>query len=256
MANAQGKFVWYELMSSDAAASEAFYTKVVGWTTRDAGNPAMPYTVFNAGEEGVGGLWTITPEVSAMGVTPAWRGYIEVDDIHASAAQVTELGGAIYRPASEIPGVGCFAVVADPQGARFVLFQQPMEGWVSKQSVPGHVGWHELYTTDIDAGFEFYAKLFGWTKSDAIDMGPMGTYQMFRNGGEYAIGGMMKRPPAVPVSFWNFYVNVEAIDAAAARVTEGGGRIVHGPEQVPGGSWIVQVIDPQGASLGLVAPVR
>jgi predicted enzyme related to lactoylglutathione lyase len=88
-----------------------------------------------------------------------------------------------------------------------------------------------------------------------MDMGPMGRYQLFA-AGEANIGGMMTKPPAVPVPHWTYYFNVPAIDAAAARVTSGGGRIIHGPMQVPGDLWIVSCFDPQGAGFALVAPKR
>jgi predicted enzyme related to lactoylglutathione lyase len=95
--------------------------------------------------------------------------------------------------------------------------------------------------------------LFGWTQSDAIDMGPMGTYQLFATGG-MAVGGMMTRmDPAIPPA-WLFYVNVAEIGAAQARIEESGGAVLHGPHQVPGGSWIVQARDPQGAVFAVVAP--
>ena len=121
---------------------------------------------------------------------------------------------------------------------------------------PGTVGWHELYAVDGKTAFAFYEKLFGWTKAEALDMGPMGVYQMFKAGGEMAIGGVMSKPAAMPVPAWGYYFNVPAIDAAAGRVAKGGGKIINGPMQVPGGQWIVQGIDPQGAHFNFVAPKR
>ena len=88
-----------------------------------------------------------------------------------------------------------------------------------------------------------------------MDMGAMGTYQLFKAGGD-PIGGIMNKPPSVPMPAWGFYFNVPGLDAASAKVTEGGGKIVNGPMEVPGGSWIVQCMDPQGAFFALVAPKR
>jgi predicted enzyme related to lactoylglutathione lyase len=121
---------------------------------------------------------------------------------------------------------------------------------------PGSIGWHELCALDWQAAFAFYEKLFGWSKDQAIDMGPMGTYQLFKTGGEYAAGGMMTKPAAIPVPYWGYYFNVEAIDAAAARVTAAGGKILNGPMEVPGPMWVVNCMDPQGAVFSLVAPKR
>jgi predicted enzyme related to lactoylglutathione lyase len=101
----------------------------------------------------------------------------------------------------------------------------------------------------------FYSDLFGWTKADTVDMGPMGIYQLFAAGGD-AIGGMMTKTPQSPAPFWLYYFNVDAIDAAVERITAAGGKVIQGPHEVPGGSWIVQALDPQGALFALVATKR
>ena len=168
---------------------------------------------------------------------------------------MTQAGGASLRAADDIPGVGRFAVVADPQGAAFILFRPAPE--MDRQPRPpgtmGHAGWHELHAADWQGAFAFYAGQFGWTKDEAVDMGPMGTYQLFA-AGNVAIGGMMTKAEAVPAPFWLFYFNVPDIDAAAARVAAGGGHVLHGPMEVPGGSRVIQCRDPQGATFALVQP--
>ena len=111
----------------------------------------------------------------------------------------------------------------------------------------GHVGWHELGSSDWQAGFAFYAALFGWTKGEAFEMGPMGTYQLFMAGAA-AIGGMMTRPGP---SAWLYYIMVDAAGAAVQRVLAGGGRVLNGPQLVPGGSWAAQCTDPNGVPFGL-----
>ena len=117
---------------------------------------------------------------------------------------------------------------------------------------PGHVGWHELYAGDLDREFAFYSRLFGWTKDRAIDMGAMGTYQTFTIDGA-PVGGMMKGCQQMPGPCWNYYIAVESVAAAAARATEHGGQVLHGPQEVPGGAWIVQARDPQGAAFAMVS---
>ena len=112
-----------------------------------------------------------------------------------------------------------------------------------------------LVGLDGATAFDFYARLFGWTKADAIDMGAMGIYQLFATGGA-PVGGMMTKTPETPQPFWLYYFNVEAIDAAIARVEEGGGTLVNGPHEVPGGSFIAQCLDPQRAMFAMVAPRR
>ena len=257
MSTAASRFVWYELMTSDAPAAEAFYRSVIGWQTADAGMPGMRYTILSAGTAGIAGLMALPAEAAAGGVPPNWTGYIGVADVDAMAERVRGAGGAVHHPPEDIPGVGRFAVVADPDGAVFCLFKGNMDEQPPQPpaGTPGTIGWHELYAGDLDRAWAFYSALFGWTKAEAIDMGEMGVYQLFGAGGD-AIGGMMKRPPEVPQACWLYYVNVDAIDAAAGRVTAAGGRIVSGPMEVPGGSWIVQCLDPQGAMFAMVAPHR
>jgi predicted enzyme related to lactoylglutathione lyase len=199
----------------------------------------------------------IPPNACDAGARPAWIGYVGVDDVDGFAERVKAAGGTIHKPAEDIPGVGRFAVVADPQGASFVLFKgsggQPPQRPAS--DVPGMPSWNELHAGEWQSAFAFYADLFGWTKAEAVDMGPMGTYQLFA-AGSAPIGGMMTKSESIPAPFWLHYFSVDAIDAATARLTGKGGRVLHGPHQVPGGSWIVQCQDPQGAMFALVSPSR
>lgn len=247
-------FIWYELATTDPAAARAFYRTVVGWEMQAFGGGA-DYTVLDAGDGQIGGIMALPAEARATGLGPCWMGYIGVDDVDVTAARVRQAGGAIHRAPEDIPDVGRFAVVADPQGAAFMLLKGASAGpppQAFHASTPRHIGWNELHTTDWEAGLAFYAKLFGWAKSDAFDMGQMGTYQLFNAGGE-AIGGMMNSPE-FPRPAWLFYVNVENIDAAHTRLTEAGGQVLLAPTEVPGGGWIIQATDPQGAMFALVGP--
>jgi len=251
-------FVWYELMTTDPAAATAFYRDVVGWSAADAGMPGMAYTLLSAGGAEVAGLMALPDEARAAGSPPCWTGYIGVPDVDAAATRVQAAGGALHHPPEDIPGVGRFAVVADPQGAVFCLFAG-LPGDAPPQlapDAPGTVGWHELMAGDRAGAWPFYAAQFGWTQDEAIDMGPMGIYQLFRTGGEMATGGMMSKPPEVPQACWIYYFNVPALDATLARVRAGGGQVLSGPMEVPGGSWVAQCLDPQGAAFALVAPQR
>ena len=247
-------FVWYELMTTDAKAAEGFYSKVVGWKPQDASQPDMTYTMFLTGEMPVAGLMTLPPEACSAGARPSWIGYVGVDDVDAAAQRVAKAGGAIHVPPTDIPNIGRFAMVADPQGATFSLFkgQSEMPRPAAGPTTTGLVGWHELMDVDGEKAFDFYADLFGWTKSEALDMGAMGRYQLF-NAGSDTIGGMMTKPAEVPVPFWTYYFRVDAIGAAMERLKQSGGTVINGPMEVPGGDWIVQGLDPQGAMFSLVS---
>jgi predicted enzyme related to lactoylglutathione lyase len=257
MSKDSGKFVWYELMTSDLEAAESFYRKVLGWNIQDAGMGGFSYRILSVGTTGIGGLMEIPEEARAMGAGPCWMGYVGVDNVDEAAQRLRAAGGQLCKPAEDIPGVGRFAVVADAQGAVFLLFRgsgdQSMP--VPAPGTPGTVGWHELHAVDGPTAFDFYAGQFGWAKAEAIDMGPLGKYQIFTIGGQPA-GGMMTKPADAPTPGWLYYFNTDALDAAVARVKEARGTIVLGPQQVPGGSWIVNCLDPQGALFALVAPKR
>jgi len=249
------RFVWYELMTSDPAAAARFYESVVGWRSKDAGmGEDKPYTLLLAGETQVAGLMGMPAELAGTGVPPHWVGYVGVDDVDAAAARVLAADGKLLRPGEDIPGIGRFAVVADPQGATFLLFQGNGEAPAGlPPGTPGTIGWHELSTLDHVRAFEFYAGLFGWTRGEAIDMGPMGTYQLFAIDG-VPCGGMMNKVDQQPAPMWLYYFNVAEIHGTVERIKAGGGQVIHGPAQVPGGSWIVNAIDPQGAPFAVVAP--
>ena len=249
-----GKFVWYELMTTDTKSAESFYRNVIGWSAKDAGMPGQSYTLLGPGEIHVAGLMPIPQEACDAGARPGWIGYIGVDDVDSYAKQVKEKGGAIHREPADIPGVGRFAIVADPQGIMFALFKGAGTPPLAVAAgTPGHAGWHELHAVDGAKAFEFYSDMFGWTKADAMSMGEMGVYQLFAVDGA-PVGGMMTKMPQSPAPFWVYSFNVPEIRAAEDRVKAGGGQVINGPMDVPGGSWIVQCLDPQGAMFALVAP--
>ena len=256
VSNLVGTFIWYDQMSNDVSGAEAFYTKVVGWTLAPNTMNDQRYTILQAGAAGIGGLMPIPAEAASMGVPPCWTGYVAVDDVKAYADKVKAAGGSVMRPPTDIPNVGTFAVVLDPTGAGFILFKgNSAEAPAHEAMAPGHVGWRELHAGDGEKAFAFYSGVFGWTKREDMDMGPMGKYRIFSTKSGQA-GGMMTKTADTPMPFWAYYFNVEAIDAAAERVKSAGGRLIIGPQEVPGGLWMVQAFDPQGAVFGLLAPKR
>lgn len=253
-----GNFVWYELMTTDAPAACAFYRHVIGWAADSAQMPGMDYTLMANAHGQVAGVMALPAEVLAAGGRPAWSGFVEVADVDASTAAAQAAGGGVCVAPQDIPGVGRFATLTDPQGAVFNVYSSN-QGAEKPQpaGAAGSVGWHELMATEPASALAFYAGLFGWVAADAIDMGEAGTYQLFRSAADgEAVGGLMRCMPGMPVPCWQYYINVPAIDAAVTRIAGAGGQVVNGPMQVPGGSWIVNAIDPQGAMFSLVAPAR
>jgi predicted enzyme related to lactoylglutathione lyase len=246
-----GRPLWYELMTSDMKAAEAFYGTVVGWKTAPFDGAGRPYTMFNrSADVPVGGVMTKPDEVKAP---PFWAMYVGVPKLEEAASHIKRLGGSAHTEVIEVPDVGRMQMMTDPQGAAFYIYE-PARAEQRPEAAPevGEASWHELMTTDAPAAMKFYEEVFGWQPSEAMDMGPMGKYQMF-NRPHGMIGGMMNKPPAmanVPPN-WMIYFRVPDIQAAAERVTANGGKILNGPMEVPGGDWVLTAMDPQGAAFGL-----
>lgn len=254
------KFIWYELLADDLDAALDFYTHVVGWTAADHENSTLSgfrYAILNAGERGVGGAMELTDQMRSGGARPGWLGYVGTADTDAKAKEIEAAGGTLLMPPGDIPNVGRFALATDPGGAVFYLLTPHGEAPPALDPMtPGLVSWHELYSSAGEkAAFAFYSGLFGWETLTEMPMGEMGSYRIFGVDGVQT-GGMMDKPANVPASSWAFYVNVDGIDAAIERVRAKGGQVVTGPMEVPGGSWIIQGIDPQGAHFALVSATR
>jgi uncharacterized protein len=252
-----GDFIWHELRTTDAKGAQDFYTDVIGWQARSSGDPGgIPYTLLAVGEDNAAGLMQLSPEMLAGGMQPSWAGFIAVDDVDAYARRVEQAGGKLHCPPQDIPGVGRWASVADPQGAAFLLFKEAANYAPRRAPAgsPGTVGWNELSANDEQSAWPFYSGLFGWNVETTMDMGPMGTYRIFNNGAA-PIGAMMTRDPKTsPAPFWLFYFNVNDIDTAVNRINEKNGKVLMGPHQVPGGMWIVLGRDPQGVLFAVVGP--
>ena len=254
MTNPHGDFVWYELMTPDIEGASAFYGALLGWTFAASQQPDSDYRVFSAGSEPVGGILALTPDMLKGGAHPGWLGYIAVDDIDAAIAAITVVGGAVRLAPQDMPGIGRFALVADPQGVAFYIIQdtsgETSRAFAGDMPRPGHCAWNELATPDQAGAMAFYTGQFGWVKDGEMDMGPMGAYEFLRHGS--VIGAIMTKPPEMPVAAWFHYFRVADIDAAAATATALGGQLLFGPSEVPGGDFIITGIDPQGAAFSLV----
>ena len=241
-----GSFVWCELMTTDTAAADSFYKKVVGWTSVPFA-PDGSYNVFNnPSGAGVAGVMKLPDSAKQMGAPPHWLMYVGTPSVDDTAVRIAQLGGRVVKQPSDIPNTGRFAIVQDPFGAMFGIYTSKNPSARPEKPGVGDFSWFELYTPNPEGAWKFYEALFGWEKTSAMDMGEMGTYQMFGRGGGVPRGGIMKPPPGAPAA-WAPYAMVKDAKAAAATATANGGKIINGPMEVPGGDWIAQGIDPQGA---------
>lgn len=259
MSNKHGDFIWYELMTDHADAAEAFYTAVLGWSFSRAGQGDKDYRQFSMKDVYVGGVLPLTAGMLEGGARPCWLGYIGVKEVDRTIQAIVAAQGSVHMPPQDIPGVGRFALVADPQGAMFyVMTPTPPPGGGSSQSfaatepIVGHCARNELETENPAAALNFYHDLFGWEKDSEMDMGSLGKYQFLRH--DFMIGAVMPKMPGMPVSPWSHYFRVNDIDAAVTSIKANGGEIAQEHTEIPGCDFSMNAIDPQGAAFALVGP--
>jgi uncharacterized protein len=243
-----GNFVWYEYTAADAEASARFYGSVMGWSAEDAEVGGIRFTMMRAGGAPVAAIY---PAGDRDPETPkGWTGYVAVRDLDEASARMSEAGGT--NVSQTRVGDMRLGVFKDPQGARIAMMENCEPRNIGYGTL-GTFGWHELLAQDWEAVFDTYAGLFGWTKGVAMETPSMGVYQILQSGGR-DFGAMMTKPAEVPAPVWGFYVFTDSIKAAMDRVKAGGGQVIFGPQEVPGGMWIINVLDPQGSFIALVGP--
>jgi predicted enzyme related to lactoylglutathione lyase len=251
-ARPRGRFVWHDLMTKDPPAAIEFYKKVVGWGTQEWNGPT-PYTMWTADNTPIGGVMAMP---AAENAPPHWLGYVSTPDVDATVAEATRRGASTHVPPTDIPTVGRFAVLMDPQGASFAVFTSTNQSAAGDDTPKqGDFSWHELATTDPVAAFDFYQALFGWEKTSAMDMGDMGVYQMFGLNG-VPFGGVFKKSAEMPgPPSWAHYIKIADVQRAVDVVKNNGGQVLNGPMEVPGGDWIANCMDPQGGVFAVHAVV-
>jgi predicted enzyme related to lactoylglutathione lyase len=259
MPEGHGDFIWYELMTTDADAAGRFYSAVVpGWTFGERMAGDVDYRGITRSDGGnAGGVLQLDESMRSNGARPMWLGYLNVGDVDEAAASVEQAGGSALVPPFDVPDVGRIAMVADPQGAPLYVMKPipPADKPDAKSDVfsPSEVqrvSWNELATSDQNSALEFYTTQFGWEKGEAMPMGDMGEYQLMTHHG-VQFGAIMTKA-ADRESRWRFYIRVGDLDSAKAAVETGGGSVLHGPIEVPGGDRVLIGSDPQGAEFALV----
>jgi predicted enzyme related to lactoylglutathione lyase len=226
---------------------------VIGWGTQEWSQTDQQATMWMVGDRAVGGMIALPPGVDGH---PHWMSYIGTPNVDGTTAYARALGATILMDVTEIPTVGKFSVIADPQGATFAAFTPYPPPMPPPPAPPapavGDFAWHELATTDVKSAMAFYGDLFGWRAGDAMDMGPAGVYQLFGLGGT-RLGGIYIKPAEMTAPpQWLYYVRTGDLEIAMARVKEHGGQVLLGPHEVPGGDRIAMCLDPLGAPFALV----
>jgi len=264
MTNPAGSFILYELMTPDPDAAAAFYGPVIGWKIAAHSDPAaggMDYRMIVRDDGGMaGGVLKLEPAMVAGGAHPCWLPYFYAPDVDAKVAEIEAAGGKVQMPAADLP-VGRIAMVTDPQGVPIYLMnprapadRPDMDSDVFDEHAVQRVQWNELESPDQAASMAFYGKHFGFTFDEKMPMGPMGDYCFIGHGGR-TLGAIMQRQEERQPALWLFYFGVHSTSAAKAAIEAHGGTVLTGPMEVPGGSWIVVALDPQGAMFGVVGPL-
>jgi predicted enzyme related to lactoylglutathione lyase len=243
----RGRFVWHELMTPDTAGAHAFYSKVLGWKTQPFEHDPS-YSMFAASSGPLGG------SVALPAGAPHWLAYVGTPDIDATVQQARSLGGSVTTEPTSIPNGGKYAVLKDPQGASFGVYQSTQDA--GKESTPkrGEFSWHELAATDHKGAIDFYSQLFGWESMQEHDMGgSLGVYRIFGSNGVQRGGMFNKSAEMQGGPAWVGYVRVKSVDDAVKKVKAARGTLINGPMEVPGGDWIANFLDPHGAMFAVHA---
>ncbi len=242
--------MWRDLMTTDLERSKAFLLAFFDWETEeyDMGEGAL-YTMFKVpGESTFGGIVELDPD---HGLPSHWMSYVSTEDVDDFCARASDMGATISVEPTDIPDIGRFAVVADPQGANISVMSE-LDRTVTPTPMtipPGHVVWNELMTSDVDAATAFYTRMFDWS-SQVADVGT-GPYTLMMQS-ETPIAGIMARSAEMPVSSWGIYFEVADADAAAAKAAELGAEVLMPTMDVPTVGKLVWISEPAGAMFGLM----
>lgn len=243
-----GQFAWYDLISPDPDGARKFYAPLTNWGTQPFGKD---YTMWTTSGAPFAGIYRLSPQMREEGIPPHWMLYVETSDVDATARLTTSLGGKVMNGPNDIPNVGRYAVLQDPHGASFGVYQPAgkSQSWDGTPQI-GRMAWHELMTTDHAKAFEFYRKLFGWDKTGDMDMGGGNMYQMYGKGQPF--GGMFTRfgDMAGMRPFWLVYIHVPDVQKAFDKAVKAGAMVQRPPMEIPGGT-VAILGDPQGAAFAL-----
>ena len=250
--------IWFELTAPDPARAARFYDRVLGWTTQPSPTPEHGGYLLAAAPDGVSVAGMMAPPPGAP-PNGGWGIYFATRDIAATLALAQQRGATILLAPMAIPHVGTIAILRDPQGVDLRLMQPVAQDEAAPFSqapdAVGHAVWIELATPDPDEALAFYGALFGWTAAGAMPMGQMGDYT-FLAAGDARPGAVMSSVSTQAPARWNSYVLVAEIDTAIVAAQAAGGTVIQGPDEIPGGDYSANILDPDGSQIGLVGPRR
>lgn len=239
-------FIWRNCLTTDPVAARDFYTRVFGWTVLSGGAGILL---------GVGDAVVCDLMRAPQGVASKWMPYLQVDDVPAAVRRATARGGRLLVGPIPIPGVGRFAILADPHEARIGVHDLTGAHDIPSHRGPGFPRWYELTTPDPEVAAGFYGELAGLRADPRFGVGP-GGWRCYRADDDGPpICGMGSQPAGESdTPRWLPYFEVDDVDAALARVVDAGGRVSFGPVDAPDDGRAAVCVDPQGAAFGLIQP--
>jgi uncharacterized protein len=253
-----GTFSWPELATNDQDSAVAFYRGLFGWDVDDQPiGPDERYSIFKLRGLEVGAAYTMRAEEKQMGLPPHWNAYVTVANVDQSAERVKTLGGKVIVPPFDVFDMGRMAILQDPTGAVFQIWQANKSIGARLLGEPGSLVWTELTTSDPAAAEKFYVGMFGWKPKHSGPESSIPYTEFTVDGANYPSIGMMAKPPHMPPdmpSFWLPYFLVPDVDAAAEKAKSLGGQIHFGPHDIPGTGRFAVVADPQGAAFSVYTP--
>lgn len=230
-------FCWIDLCTGDLEGAKAFYGGLFGWTAEGVSTcEGPPYTMLRSGAKDVAAVYQME------GVPPQWKGYVEVASVDDTVEKAQELGATVVLKPVDVSATGRTAILRDPTGAAFALWQTGEHGGFGLKDAPNSFCWEELVTTDVPKAQMFYLRLFGWTALTE----PSGYVRFQQEGRD--IGGMLQRPEGMEAPpHWATYFAVEDVDAAVQKARSLGGSICKPAADIPGVGRFAVLFDPQGA---------
>jgi predicted enzyme related to lactoylglutathione lyase len=250
-------FSWIELGTTDPAAAKKFYTSLFGWSADDSPmGPGEFYTMFRKDGKDVGGGYALRPEQREAHVPPHWMLYIAVANADETVAKAKQLGGTAMVDAFDVMDIGRMAVLSDPTGTIFSIWQAKKHSGMGIVGADGAFSWADLNTNHPQRAGQFYSSLFGW-KLEKGEHDPEGGYLHIKNG-EHYIGGIPPArdlPPGVP-PHWLIYFHVSDCDAFSNKAKSLGANVRFGPQTMENVGRFSVLADPQGAYFSLFQPMR
>jgi len=254
--HAPGTFSWPELATTDQKAGITFYRDLFGWKVNEQPmGPGETYTMFEMRGKPVAAAYTMRPEEKQTGAPPHWNNYVTVANADEAAKKAQSLGAKVFAPPFDVMDVGRMAVLQDPTGAVFQVWQPKKHIGAMIVNEPGALCWTELTTSDLKAAEKFYIGLFGWTPKHGAPSAGM-EYTEMSNNGQQGVG-MMPKPPGMPAhipSYWMPYFMVTDVDGSAVKAKQLGGKTMVGPQDIEKLGRFAIVRDPQGAVFAIFAP--